>query len=149
MTSTAAALVGEKERDALTQEVLGGRVSAPLLKFVRPEAEYAHFLPEVAIDGDDLVFHFFLVPGQVEGRRPSDVEHFWGDTFPRALSDTAEAHFAATYPRLRAARVQDTEMSLDSWWFRAGGFAQSVHDVEAFVRRFYERLDASLSSNST
>lgn len=101
------------------------------MKFIENDA-YTTFRAEHAIDGNDLVFHFF--------RHRGLPDKFWKDEgFPQALSDTAMAVFQATYPRLKATYTSE----VDSWWMRASGFAV-VGLPEERIERFYEKLDEAL-----
>lgn len=104
--------------------------------------EFSKFFDvEVAIVGDDFVFHFFLPKP-----KQSDRTRYWLGDFPIALDRAACDHFKAGPPRLRAQHV--TDYDLDSWWLRANGFAASVLDPDAFVRRFYQRLQSCLEASN-
>jgi len=97
---------------------------------------------EVARVEKDLVFHFFLLDPKVE--LPGGYEGFWENAFPTSLDATARAHFRAEYPTLQAQRVRDFD--IDSWWFRAYGYADASLDMVAFIQNFYDRLLTALRS---
>ena len=103
----------------------------PVIKFT-PCEEYTTFRAEYAIVDDALVFHFFVT-----------AEHpQWPSYFPDVLSTVAQDYFNATYPRLTAAFTRE----LNSWWFRANGFAE-IGDPHLRAMRFYARLDAALEQH--
>lgn len=108
-------------------------------QFVKSPEKYWSFTAEVAIvDAEDFVIHFFRRENSPRG------EAWWEETFPMMLDRIAQTHFGATYPRLKAARVN--ELGIDSWWFRAYGFATQALDPDAFIDKFYEKLHAALAS---
>lgn len=94
------------------------------------------FRAEYAVTGDDLTFHFFP-PAKV----PADDRTYWTSLFPMVLEIVAKDFFKADYPRLQARRVDEFE--IDSWWFRAFGFATGI-DPAALAHRFLRALDVAL-----
>lgn len=133
----------ESMTEARAKEVLveQDEQSVAALRFTEVN-DYTTFRAEFAIDGDDLVFHFFLPPefsslsGPVIAQR---VDRYWKDGFPRALDGTARDFFKADFPTLKAAYTTE----LNSWWLRANGFGNNV-DPEARCRLFIQKLDAAL-----
>jgi len=109
----------------------------PVMAFTRVEQE--KYAVEYGLDGEDIVFHFYPLAGY-------PTKNFWTETFPDALSEAAQGYFRATYPRLKAALTQ--ELGINSWWFRANGFADSL-DVEALVLGFFKKLSEGLSGQPT
>ena len=67
----------------------------------------------------------------------------WQRTFPEILSPCAEEYFGATKPRLQAAYTAE----MFSWWLKAAGFAERL-GPEAYILRFFEKLDAHLDAAS-
>ena len=133
--------------DALRYAANDGDLTVPALAFVKPEKTFASFAPEYAVDNGDLVFHFFL-PEQLQPFADrGDVVSYWKDKFPRVLDPVTREHFAAEYPRIRAAYVDD--YGVNSWWMRATGFGDTLLDADSFVNRFYERLEKELNSKPT
>lgn len=132
--------------DALAYAATDGDVGVPVLQFLSPDKAFKLFRPEAAVDGDDLVFHFFLPEDLTVFRSNSSIRKFWDDVFPEALDPVARGHFLAEYPRIRAQHVQ--EFGIDSWWLRASGFGASVVDLDRFVNKFYDRLEEALSSKA-
>lgn len=113
------------------------------LQFTKVD-DYTTFRAEFAIDGDDLVFHFFLPPELESAKGPvlqQRIEKYWKDGFPRSLDVVARDFFKAEFPRLKAAYTQE----LSSWWLRANGFA-AVLDAGARARAFIQRLDQALDA---
>jgi hypothetical protein len=96
--------------------------------------QYTTFRAEFAVTGDDLVFHFYMKGG------PADPT-YWSNVFPFVLDHVARECFKADYPRLQARRIDDFD--IDSWWFRAFGFATGI-DPAALAQRFLRDLDAAL-----
>lgn len=102
-----------------------------------PVEDFTTFRAEYTLEGDDLVFHFF---------RPSGgTDEYWEGSFPEALEEVAKSVFHADYPRLEAQFISDFD--LDSWWFRARGFAQSL-DPDALAYAFLENLDVALDAEN-
>ena len=97
---------------------------------------FTTFRGEYALDGEDVVLHFWKTK---EVKNHPFNGKYWTRIFPKVLSDTAEEHFQATYPRLRAAFSEE----LDSWWMRALGYGH-VLDLDAYVRAFLTKLDQKL-----
>ncbi len=98
--------------------------------------DYTTFRVEHAFDGDDIVFHFFRTPECPE-------KDYWEVVFPNVLSEVAQEIFQAGYPRLRAAFTHEQ----DSWWMRAGGFANAGIPEERCAR-FYAALDKALEARN-
>lgn len=99
-----------------------------------PHAEYTTYRAEWAVDGADLVFHFF--PTEENNSRV-----YWTEHFPAVLERVAQEVFDATWPRLKAAYTPE----LVSYWLRAYGFA-SLGDPEARVRALFSALDSALDT---
>lgn len=99
---------------------------------------YPSFIAEVAVIGEDFVFHFYLPKSGVQ-----DYAWYWEKYFPDKLDVTAREHFKVEYPRLKAMHVND--LGIDSWWMRAYGFAAQVMDADVFVQRLYEKLHQALT----
>lgn len=97
---------------------------------------------EVAQVGKDLVFHFYLLDATTP--LPGGYEAFWENAFPRCLDESARKHFRSEYPTLQAQRIHEFE--INSWWFRAYGFADASLDMPAFIQNFYDRLTSALRS---
>ena len=91
---------------------------------------FKHFDVEFGLKDKAIVVHFFKKDEMSQG--------YWETAFGQVLSDVAQAHFNAGYPRLRAAFVPDFE--LNSWWFSAQGY-EHLLDLDGYVLRFLERLD--------
>lgn len=106
-------------------------------QFVKCDKYKGAFLVEAATIEEDFVFHFF---------RPTQgaTAHYWENLFPQCLDRVAREFFKADYPTLQAQRVN--EFGIDSWWFRAYGFAASSLDPDALIDRFYQQLAAALST---
>ena len=128
-------------------------VGAGALKFVPRYS--GGFLAEVAVSGDDLIFHFHKPPPS-RPQTPQDLAAmnvYWGESFPSVLDEVARGYFRAEHPRLVAMRVEDQErrtefdgqeILLDSWWLKAKGFILDTSDPEALVDGFYRALEEGL-----
>lgn len=103
-----------------------------------PIDNHTTFRAEVAITEGDIVFHFFV---NEEIKAMPDPKKYWMETFPNALSQVAEEHFQATFPRLKAAYTEEQA----SWWMRAYGFGQLL-EPHKFAYAFFDKLDAALDS---
>ena len=122
------------------------------------------FDAEVGIDGNDFVFHFYK-PKAWRG-----FDQYWDEYFPAALDAAARKYFDAEFPRLMAQHVKDEDVKvgfggdidvvsedgkslihrgderiMDSWWFRAKGFAGISLDPDKRVAGFYEALSTELN----
>src|SRR5262245_28732257 len=119
-------------RDVVRQQTQEGGIVAAVPQFTVVR-DLPSFHAEWALQGQDIVIHFFLPPGY-----PQD---YWTVRFPRSLDPVARAHFGAERPRLQAKYTGD--LGLNSWWLRANGYGHII-DLSGFVRKFFETLDASL-----
>jgi len=126
-------LAGERVAGTVRKET---PVGATPLEFT-VDTSYNTFTAEYVVKGQHLVFHFF--PPYDLDPNSAAFSEYWTCTFPRALSDTAESFFAATYPRLIASHTEE----LNAWWFEARNFADH-HDPEGLCRQFIEKLDSAL-----
>lgn len=112
------------------------------LQFVKVE-DYTTFVAEYAIEGHDLVFHFFLPPELIA--QPGKLtSQYWKEIFPMVLEPIVFEIFKVQPPRVQAAYV--SELDLNSWWLRAYGFADLL-DPDALCSKFFERLDSALEAN--
>lgn len=117
---------------------------------------YTTFRAEFAVEGPDLIFHFFLPPevigaGEMLAGHPvrlkeldTRVRKYWLDHFPRTLDVVARGFFKAEAPRLQASYVEEYE--LKSWWLRCFGFANQGLDPAARCQLFLEHLDQALDA---
>ena len=106
-----------------------------------PVAENTTFRGEYGVKDDaHLVFHFF---GTEEANRLPDPWRYWkNEVFPAVLQKVAVEHFRTGPPYLRAAFSDD----LCSWWLQCDGAAKRVLDVDAYARKFLDKLDAALDA---
>jgi hypothetical protein len=124
------------------------------------------FNAEVALDGEDFIFHFYMpVTGSEEAfftklavpahDRRAFFYRYWDNLFPAALDVTARLYFKAEHPRLEASHMSETQLTtqfngksiqLDSWWMRAKNFVNNTLDPDAFVERFYLALEEALTN---
>lgn len=118
----------------LTTEPAHGVDPLRFMKFTRPK-----YRAEYAVEGDDLVFHFFLP----EGADPNAQHKFWSHEFPTQLELTAIKHFQVTAPRLQAQFIPD--YGLNSWWLRAFGFGASTLS-DALAQELFIELDQALAT---
>lgn len=100
--------------------------------------DFTTFRAEYLIDGEDYVLHFFLSV-EFERKTPAEQGQYWLRTFPTVLSDTAEAYFQASKPRVTAEYIEE----VTSWYMRCRNFAQRLGPDE-FIQRFLEALDGGL-----
>lgn len=105
---------------------------------------YTTFAAEYAIEGDDLVFHFFLPPELEEQLREPHVLKYWRRTFPTVFEPVVYTAFKVHPPRVQAAYVND--LGVNSWWFRAYGFANRL-DPDGLCSFFLEELDKALDAS--
>lgn len=112
----------------------------PVLKFIKIE-QYTTFRAEYAIDGDDLVFHFFLPPEMNDRMNSLPVRKYWLEEFPKVFEPVVFETFKAAPPRVQAKYISD--MGLNSWWFRAFGFSKGL-EPERLCGVFCESLDKGL-----
>lgn len=98
---------------------------------------YTTFKAEYALHDGNLVFHFY--PPKSHSQR--DVSSYWTQVFPTVLDRVAQEVFEATAPRLQAKYT----VEFQSWWLRALSYDHLV-DVQAFVTRFLDALDAGLDA---
>lgn len=103
--------------------------------------EYTTFVAELAILQGDIVFHFYVTDEVNAGKNP---QLYWKEVFPIVLSKTAEEHFKAQYPRLKAAYTEEKA----SWWMRAYGFGL-VLNPHKYAYSFLATLDAALDAANT
>jgi len=105
---------------------------------------YTTFAAEYALEGDDIVFHFFLPP-ELEGHlREPKVLHYWKRVFPEVLEPVVYEIFKVQSPQVQAAYVGD--FGVNSWWLRAHGFASRL-DPDGFCTFFFEELDKALDAS--
>jgi hypothetical protein len=109
-----------------------------------PAPDYTTFRAEFALEGGDIIVHFFL-PGDPDARAGAPT--YWTETFPAELERVAKEVFKADYPRLQAQHVSAQDLGIDSWWLRAFGFGHLL-DPAALTLRFFERLDVALDAVS-
>ena len=115
------------------------------LEFIKV-TEYTTFSAEYAEDGNDLIFHFFL-PEELKGiAHEKAVKDYWETVFPTVLEPVATEVFRAGPPRLQATFI--TDYDLNSWWFRAKGFVESL-DPDALCKKFLEKMDQGLDATKT
>lgn len=91
------------------------------------------FKAEYSLAGDDLVIHFFLPSSR------KVTEWYWKDGFAGVLNEVGQEHFQATKPRLVAKYTEE----MQSWWLKAQGYGYII-DRDAFVKRFFEKMDEKL-----
>lgn len=121
-----------------------GDLDVPVLEFV--PTKRSAFNAEVAVDDEDLVFHFFLPDHLSTFPVVGELAFYWNDRFADVLNRVAQEHFQVGYPRLRAQHIND--LGVNSWWLHAAGFAGAA-DLGDFVEKFYLALEAKLNSKST
>lgn len=107
------------------------------LSFI-PIDDYTTFRAEFAITEGDIVYHFFVTD---EVQKLPNPKKYWFELFPQALSEVADKHFNATFPRLKAAYTEEQA----SWWMRAYGFGK-VLDPHRFSYKFFDALDSALDA---
>jgi hypothetical protein len=113
------------------------------LAFTRVEA-YTTFRAEFAIEGGDVIVHFYRPEGDDDGAHAAT---YWTTTFPAELERVAKSIFRADYPRLQAQHVDAADLGIDSWWLRAYGFGHLL-DPAGLALRFFDRLDLALDAAS-
>ena len=104
--------------------------------------DFTTFLAEYAFKDGNIVVHFFQTQ-EIHGSDRAKRDRYWLQVFPMVLSDTAEAHFDATQPRIFAEYVPE----MTSWYFQANGFATRL-DPSGFLMKFLEKLDEALDGNA-
>jgi hypothetical protein len=114
----------------------------PVLEFTKIE-QFTTFRAEFAFDGDDIVFHFFLPPELVPHTNTREVRKYWLETFPKVFEPVVIDVFKVQPPRIQAKYISD--MDLDSWWFRAFGFASTL-SPDALCAKLCETLDQALEA---
>lgn len=109
-------------------------------QFVKVE-DNTTFRAEYGIkDEAHLVFHFF---GTEEANALPDPWRYWkNEVFPAVLERVAMDHFQTGPPYLRAAFSDE----LCSWWLQCDGAANKTLDVDAYARKFLDKLDAALDA---
>lgn len=112
----------------------------PALQFKKVEG-YTTFWAEYAFDGEDIVFHFFLPPEKANEVRSA----YWLTAFPAALEVAGPKAFQVGAPRLQGKHIND--LGINSWWFRAFGFAEGLAP-DALAERFFDALDQELDTSS-
>lgn len=100
--------------------------------------DFTTFSAEYAFIKDDIVVHFYLTP-EVAARK--DAKTYWKNIFPAALETTAIDFYKSGPSRLQAAYTEE----VDSWWFRANGFATSLDPV-SHLHKLFEKLDQALET---
>lgn len=135
-----------REQAGSDEPALIGGVLDAVVNFTKVE-EYTTFLAEYAIVDGNIVVHFFppreafeLSAHNGQPRVTAEFLRRWKRTFPEVLSPVAEDYFQATQPIVQAKYIEE----MTSWWLRAGGFGTSVLDPDAFILRFFSRMDAAL-----
>jgi hypothetical protein len=118
--------------DLVTQHSTIGIGAGAVPKFKEVE-DYTTFFAEYDLISGNIVIHFFPPKDQ------KVTQDYWMVKFAEALDVTAQEHFQATKPRLAAKYTEE----MSSWWFRAQGFGHLI-DVDQFLTRFFEKLDAAL-----
>jgi hypothetical protein len=131
---------GQEEPAAL------GNVLNAVVKFNQVR-DYTTFLAEYTCLDGNIVVHFFppleAYVGVGEARKVvEEYLLFWQKKFPLVLSPVAEDYFKATRPVLTAQYIPE----MQSWYLKAGGFANRL-DPDAFILKFFERLDAGLDAS--
>lgn len=134
----------DEAKDQIEEES-GGVLPVQPLQFIQVD-DYTTFRAEFAITEGDIVFHFFKT-AEVMAKPPEYQRHYWGTVFAHVLEPTAKALFKADYPRLKAQHIDDGEMKLDSWWFRAYGFGHLL-DPDALAFEFLDALDEALDART-
>lgn len=125
-------------RDVLQSQGMGGGtkltdLTKSIPKFTK--LSYPAFNAEYALEGDNIVIHFF-----VPGPGIKITEEYWTSLFADGLNAVGQDHFQATKPRLVARYTEE----LKSWWFKAQGYSHII-DVPRYVTRFFEKLDAHMA----
>jgi hypothetical protein len=141
--------LGAVKEDVAVQ-VLGGEkeqrvssVEASVPRFV--SMDFPEFTAEHAVNGPNLVIHFFLPPWARALSERGDtttirqLQTYWIQDFPQVLSPVAIAYFQANAPQLEARYTAEVA----SWWFLARGFGQ-VLDPQALASGFYAALRTRL-----
>lgn len=123
----------EKVRDML--DALGNESHgvAPV-QFVQVR-DYTTFNVEYTWKGGTCVFHFFRSPEKAKDH------NYWENTFPQKLVEVGCTYFQAKPPRLLFEWVPE----MDSICLRAHDY-ENVLDKNAYVQRFFEKLDAGLDT---
>lgn len=98
-------------------------------------SDYTLFDAEYAVEGDDLIFHFFVTD---EVNKMENAKKYWLEVFPRVLELSAISYFDAKFPRLKAAYTEENA----SWWMRFYG--SSALDPAGFAEGFFPKLDEGL-----
>jgi hypothetical protein len=120
--------------------------------------DYTTFSVEYTKKGEsDVHFHFFLTP-ELESKKPTEMNWYWNEEFPKALDKTARAFFGFEYPRIQASlitgvlRSDDATKAQDSWWMivqQLEADAFPIGDnVDDKISRFLSLLDQALESSS-
>ena len=124
-----------------------GNIDGAVVKFTRVD-DFTTLSAEYALKEGDIVFHFFPpleaflhVQGTDSKRVPQDYLREWSSRFERSVSPVAEEHFRATYPVLAAQFIPE----MQSWWVRAGGFANRLN-AEELATSFIAKMDAALDA---
>lgn len=127
------------------------RISSPDPCRVAPpeftSTTHVDYKAEVANVEGDLVFHFFLPDRWAAHFEAPPVKRYWKEIFPEVLQDVAKEHFKADHPRLVAQFISD--YALNSWWFKANKFGDTLLDWEAFAKQFYVKLSAELDKRKS
>lgn len=125
-----------------------GNVKDAVIQFKQVQA-FTTFIAEYAVQDGAYILHFFPPRERYihtgNGRYQVHGEFLirWQRSFPAVLSPVAEEYFQATQPRLQAAYTAE----MFSWWLKAAGFAERL-DPDAYIMRFFEKLDAALDAVS-
>lgn len=120
-----------------------GNVRNAVIQFTQI-SDYTTFLVEYAFLDGNIIVHFFppieAYVGVGDGRRVvEEFSLYWQRRFPLVLSPVAEDYFKATLPVISAKYTPE----LQSWYFKAGGFANRL-DPDSFILGFFARLDEAL-----
>jgi hypothetical protein len=112
------------------QAVPASHIANGVPVFKRVE-DYTTFVAEYALKDNDIVVHFY----------PGENNKVWA-IFASHMDKVAQEHFSAMPPRLVAAFTEE----MNSWWLRARGFGHLL-DLDAFMTKFFDALDASIEES--
>jgi len=120
--------------------------------------DYTTFSVEYTFKGLDVHFHFFLTP-ELEGKKPTEKNWYWNESFPTALDKIARSFFGFEYPRIQASLIQgvlrsdDAVHPQDSWWMIVQQLEADAFPIgdtlDDKIGRFLEQLDQALESSSS
>ena len=107
----------------------------PAVEFVKV-LDYTTFSAEVAIVGNDLVYHFFVTD---EVNRLPNPQKYWHEQFPAVLEKVVPDYFKSGPQRLQAAYTEEQA----SWYLRAMGYGSRLNPHK-FAYGLFDALDAAL-----